>query len=320
MGISYNPKKIANSKPNPIANDKDKSTEVQEKEEDSHELLLDRYYKSLYELILQKDVLNSRNLKEYLKLVISSCMFDQNTHRCLAILKRLIQTSTLAEPSYICCVLIIVSHVIQNKNQLWKYVDQLKLKTEVSEKKSTLSTVFYDNLNKRDPKYTNDNSLVELTILLNHYHPTVQKWTKQIIESYKSDPIDYEGDPLLDFSLANFLNKFITKNPKVKSSKDKKKEEEKKEETTGENLTFIEKFSKVKHLADEKMKKKKKQNMDIEDFADKIMEDEISKVNVGGKEEDSIEDDLQSENDDQDIDEDEEFEDEEEEIEEEIDD
>lgn len=312
MGITYKSKNASTQKKATNLNDKEVEPEI--KEEESHELLLDRYYKSLYELILQKDVLNSRNLKEYLKLVISSCMFDQNTHRSLAILKRLIQTSTLAEPSYICCVLIIVSHVIQNKNQLWKYVDQLKLKTEPNESKSALSTIFYDNLNKRDPKYATDNSLVELTILLNHYHPTIQKWTRQIIENYKSEPIDYEGDPLLDFSLANFLNKFITKNPKIKSSKSKdkkKEEEEKKEENGGENLTFIEKFSKVKHLADQKMKKKKKQHMDIEDFADKVMEDEISKVNVGGKE-DNEEEDLESDKGEPDIDEDEDLDDEEE--------
>ena len=43
--------------------------------------------------------------------------------------------------------------------------------------------------------------------------------SKFILENYSKDVIDYEGDPLVDFSLVNFLEKFILKNPKIKKEK-----------------------------------------------------------------------------------------------------
>ena len=275
----------------------------EESEENSNDSLLDRYYKSLYELILQKEVLVSKNLKEYLKLVISSCVFDPNSTRCLAVLKRLLQTAALAEPSYICCVLIIVSHVIHNKNSLWKFIAQIKFpKNEENNTKS-----LFENMNKRDPKFVEESSLIELLLFNDHFHPTVAKWANEIILNYKVSSIDYEGDPLMDFSLVNFLNKFITKNPKVKNLK-KKVEESKKE---GEKLRFIENFSKVKDLSDELMKKKdKKQLRDIDEFADKVMEDEIEKMDVGKNDEDDFSDEN-IEDDDEEYEDDEEFEDDE---------
>lgn len=293
---------------------------------DSREKLLNRYYKSLYELLLPSEILSSKNLKEFLKLVISSSMYDPNSERCIAILKRLLQTAASAEPSYICCVLIIISQVLNNKNSLWKYIEQLKLsnqhltsqsdgqikdKDEKVEEKS-LSKLLYENLNKRDPKYVLNNCLVEITIFLDHYHPTVQKWTKQIVENFKTEPIEYEGDPLLDFSLVNFLNKFITKNPKLKNLKKHKKtnEEDENLNTNEEHLNFIEKFSNVKDLSDKLLKKKQKQKVkNIDDYADKVMEDEIAKMEVG-KDDDFSDDIGEDENQYDSADEDEEFDDE----------
>ena len=42
---------------------------------------------------------------------------------------------------------------------------------------------------------------------------------KFILENYNKDIISYNGEPLLDFSLTNFLEKFMLKNPKIKKEK-----------------------------------------------------------------------------------------------------
>lgn len=63
----------------------------------------------------------------------------------------------------------------------------------------------------------------ELYNLKNHFHPTVSLFASNIING---DPITYNGDPLNDFTLIRFLDRFVFKNPKKVS------------ETSGRDLTF----------------------------------------------------------------------------------
>ncbi|KAH8239062.1 hypothetical protein KR032_000340 [Drosophila birchii] len=51
----------------------------------------------------------------------------------------------------------------------------------------------------------------ELLLLRQHYHPTVQVFAEQILNQSR---IDYYGDPLRDFGLPHFLERFAFKNPK----------------------------------------------------------------------------------------------------------
>lgn len=44
-----------------------------------------------------------------------------------------------------------------------------------------------------------------------HSHPTVRLWAEKLC---KGEAINYNGDPLLDFGLANFLDRIAYKNPK----------------------------------------------------------------------------------------------------------
>ena len=66
---------------------------------------------------------------------------------------------------------------------------------------------------KREPKWANAESsaLFELIHLTYHTHPTVKLWATKLLEG---EVINYNGDPLLDFGLANFLDRISYKNPK----------------------------------------------------------------------------------------------------------
>jgi hypothetical protein len=254
--------------------------------------LIDRYFRSLYELLLTKELSVSKSLRLFLKLALQSLVFDNNLNRVAAFLKRLLGVCLLSEPPFICCVLIVVSQVLRNKHKLWKMLETNK------------QTELYDN-SKRDPAYTNANDFVlaELTILSNHYHPTIQKFVNFILANYNKDIVNYEGDPLLDFSLVNFLEKFILKNPKLaKKLKQKRTEDEKLldfiEDTgqdqqlddKGESLAFIKTFNEM--IKNKKPKKAKKQlaEDDIEDFADKVIDEEYEKYDkqYGGDVDDDI--------------------------------
>ncbi|CAL1536969.1 unnamed protein product [Lymnaea stagnalis] len=53
--------------------------------------------------------------------------------------------------------------------------------------------------------------LWELQHLVQHYHPTVKLYATSLL---KGLPIEYDGDPVKDFTLSRFLDRFVYKNPK----------------------------------------------------------------------------------------------------------
>lgn len=59
----------------------------------------------------------------------------------------------------------------------------------------------------------------ELMLMSRNFHPTVQVFVENIMKSQK---IKYFGDPLKDFSLSHFLERFSFKNPKKVNEKEQK--------------------------------------------------------------------------------------------------
>lgn len=98
-------------------------------------------------------------------------------------------------------------------------------------------------------------------------------WAKFIIDNYNRSCIDFESDPLIDFSLVNFLDKFILKNSKVK--KMIKSKESVKENPNELKFDFIEKFEQKKEKLG--LNEKVKKNKEIDEYADDMIEREIQK-------------------------------------------
>ncbi|RLN54043.1 hypothetical protein BBJ29_003161 [Phytophthora kernoviae] len=59
----------------------------------------------------------------------------------------------------------------------------------------------------------------EINTLAHHYHPSVQMFARQLLES-KDTGIQYSGDPLVDFTLHAFFEKFVNKKPRHKVAED----------------------------------------------------------------------------------------------------
>jgi ribosome biogenesis protein MAK21 len=59
----------------------------------------------------------------------------------------------------------------------------------------------------------------ELSLIAKHFHPTIQVFVKDILQNHI---IKYYGDPLQDFSLSHFLERFAFKNPKKIDKKEEK--------------------------------------------------------------------------------------------------
>ncbi|NWX88812.1 CEBPZ protein, partial [Nothoprocta pentlandii] len=80
------------------------------------------------------------------------------------------------------------------------------------------SGVSYDPLH-RSPLYcgAESTSLWELKKLSEHFHPSVALFAKTILEG---NHIQYSGDPLQDFTLMRFLDRFVYRNPKLHKGKE----------------------------------------------------------------------------------------------------
>jgi ribosome biogenesis protein MAK21 len=200
-------------------------------------MVSDRFYKALYDHLLPSNRLQTVNTKA-LHLFFHTLMLalkeDSNISRVRAFIKRLFQGCTISEPNYICACLLLLHELCKVHNSLHTifssdipmdeeevYEDIPDSDEETTEKKQPEENAHTDIHNtdsqfdplKRDPKYARGENahLGELTLLLSHYHPTVSKWAKAVINR---DDIEYSSDPLLDFSLMNFLDRFSFRNPK----------------------------------------------------------------------------------------------------------
>lgn len=73
-------------------------------------------------------------------------------------------------------------------------------------------TTTYD-FHARNPLYANAESVVlwELAMIVKNFHPSENLFAQNIIDKQK---IEYDGDPLTDFALKHFLDRFVFRNPK----------------------------------------------------------------------------------------------------------
>ena len=65
----------------------------------------------------------------------------------------------------------------------------------------------------RNPLYcgADQAAVYELSSLVNHFHPSVSLFARRLL---LEEDVGYNGDPLVDFTMARFLERFVYKNPK----------------------------------------------------------------------------------------------------------
>ncbi|CAG9770496.1 unnamed protein product [Ceutorhynchus assimilis] len=91
------------------------------------------------------------------------------------------------------------------KGSSWVHVDQKVKKVH--------EPISKYNPSSRNPLFAGGEFLAysELRYLKNHFHPTVALWAHNVLQGEK---VKYTGDPLKDFTLIRFLERFVFKNPK----------------------------------------------------------------------------------------------------------
>jgi ribosome biogenesis protein MAK21 len=190
----------------------------------------DRFYRTLYESLLDPRLITSSKHIMYLNLLYRSLKADTSIKRVKAFVKRLLQIIHLHEPPFICGVLYLVNELMTTfpsiKNMLTtpedhdsdsedEHFDDVPENPTTSSKSGKPKHPRYDP-RKRDPDHADAelSCLWELLPLQAHYHPSVHVLAQRIIDS---QPIKEKPDPTI-YTLMNFLDKFAFRNPKVKQA------------------------------------------------------------------------------------------------------
>jgi ribosome biogenesis protein MAK21 len=198
----------------------------------------DRYYRALYESLLDPRLLNSSKQILYINLLYRSLKADINIKRVQAFIKRLLQIITLHEPPFACGILYLIRELettfpsiaamlsnpeIADEDEEEKFVDvpedgdakPTKAADDQPPERKQRNHNVYDP-RKRDPEHCNaDRScLWELVPTIAHYHPSVSLFTSRLLFN---QPMETKPDPAT-FSLTHFLDRFIYRNARSKAS------------------------------------------------------------------------------------------------------
>ena len=188
----------------------------------------DRFYRTLYESLLDPRLLNSSKQIMYLNLLYRSLKADVSVKRVKAFVKRLLQVISLHEPPFVCGVLYLISELAttfpsiktmlstpeedasDNEEHYRDVPEADEPKPELSKPKRTI----YDG-RKRDPGHAaaDTSCLWELLPLQTHFHPSVHLFASRLLHS---EPMAAKPDPTLH-TLMHFLDRFVYRNPKSKT-------------------------------------------------------------------------------------------------------
>ena len=197
----------------------------------SNQASSDRFYRTLYESLLDSRLLTSSKQVLYLNLLFRALRSDLNIKRIKAFIKRLLQVVAMHQPSFSCAVIYLLRELETVFPGLQTFVDQPEedpnddeeVFRDVGENGETpfspslqpkLGTKFaiYDG-RRRDPVHANASysTLWETQPLISHYHPSVSLFATRLLTHAPMPP---KPDLGLN-TLIHFLDRFVYKNPKT---------------------------------------------------------------------------------------------------------
>ncbi|KZF26313.1 CBF-domain-containing protein [Xylona heveae TC161] len=199
----------------------------------SKQVSADRFYRTLYESILDPRLLTSSKQAMYLNLLYRSLKADTSVKRVKAFVKRLLQVVSLHQPPFICGVIYLVRELQSVFPSLKALLDQPEENGDADEERffdapdesgdenveSNSATTgyavdrsqFYDG-RKRDPEYSNADKtcLWELTPFTTHFHPSVSLFAVRLLQNNTMP----EKPDLSLHTLSHFLDRFVYRNAK----------------------------------------------------------------------------------------------------------
>ncbi|KAK5120922.1 hypothetical protein LTR85_005706 [Meristemomyces frigidus] len=194
----------------------------------------ERFYRTLYESLLDPRLFASSKQVMYLNLLYKSIKADLNAKRVQAFVKRLLQVVTMHEPPFVCGVLYLISELegtfpsirsmmteaeVEDEDEEERFVDAPEEGADVVQQQTSTNGAAaghnqgYDP-RKRDPEHAHaDRScLWELLPFLQHFHPSVSLFAESLL---LAQPMPPKPDPS-KHTLMHFLDRFVYRNAKSK--------------------------------------------------------------------------------------------------------
>ncbi|KAL8729892.1 MAG: hypothetical protein Q9166_004449 [cf. Caloplaca sp. 2 TL-2023] len=205
----------------------------------THQCSADRYYRTLYESLLDPRLLTSSKQALYLNLLFKSLRADLNVKRVKAFAKRLLQVVSMHQPSFACGAIYMLRELEGVFANFSSFVDDpeagdsdeeeafrdvpetdidLATNNHIHPDRQTCrkpKTQPYDP-RKRDPEHSNADrsSLWEILPISSHYHPSVSLFATTLLDHRALPP----KPDLSSHTLIHFLDRFVYRNPKTTTS------------------------------------------------------------------------------------------------------
>ncbi|GAP82534.1 putative ribosome biogenesis protein MAK21 [Rosellinia necatrix] len=195
----------------------------------NRQLATERYYRTLYESLLDPRLMTSSKQALYLNLLYRSLKADVDVRRVKAFVKRMLQIMNLHQPSFVCGIMYLaieLSVAFPDLKTLLSVPEENDVEAATPPPNSDTSpddaavdgayaltaSNAYDG-RKRDPEYSNAHlsCLWELLPFLKHYHPSVDVYAKTLLNG----EIANKKPELANHTLIAFLDKFVYKNAKA---------------------------------------------------------------------------------------------------------
>ncbi|CCF32538.1 CBF/Mak21 family protein [Colletotrichum higginsianum] len=187
----------------------------------SRQLESDRFYRTLYESLLDPRLANSSKQALYLNLLLRSLKADVDTRRIKAFAKRMLQILNMHQPAFACGLLYVVFQLRVQFPDLRALLEEPEdndveetagSPVDQEQTKSVSRGTLYDG-RKRNPEHSNaqNSCLWEIVPPLTHFHPSVSL----LATSLFSDDKQMAKPDLESHSLIRFLDKFVYRSPKV---------------------------------------------------------------------------------------------------------
>ncbi|MCJ1388653.1 hypothetical protein MMC18_001502 [Xylographa bjoerkii] len=203
----------------------------------SHQAASDRFYRTLYESLLDPRLLSSSKQAMYLNLMFKALRADLKVKRVEAFAKRLLQVVAMHQPPFACAVIYLLRELEAVFPNLQSFLDQPEEEDSEDEEdfrdvddvrendqparavaiqmQKRKETKIYDG-RKREPEYSNaeKSCLWEIDPFLVHYHPSVALFASKLLTH---DVMPAKPD-LSMHTLIHFLDRFVYRNPKKAAS------------------------------------------------------------------------------------------------------
>ncbi|RYC61599.1 hypothetical protein CHU98_g4616 [Xylaria longipes] len=192
----------------------------------NRQLATERYYRTLYESLLDPRLVTSSKQALYLNLLYRSLKSDVDVRRVKAFVKRMLQILNLHQPSFVCGIIYLaieLSVAFPDLNTLLSVPEENDIEETTLPSDASLANAAdgfqapkisntYDG-RKRDPEYSNAHlsCLWELLPFLKHYHPSVDVYARNLLNGEKAN----QKPELANHTLIAFLDKFVYKNAKA---------------------------------------------------------------------------------------------------------